>query len=245
MNETIRLLHSHRSDRDFTGEPVTDDELDAIVSAAHHAPSSRNAQQVSLIVIRNIDTRRRLVEILKGQPHIVTAAVFILVVADFHKTSIGVELAGAEQVFHRSLEGYTVGTVDAGIALATLLTAARSLGLGAVPVGAIRNNLQPIVDLLKLPKWTFPVVGISIGHIAKPAQPKPRLPITSFRHDETYREEAILPAIQEYDETLLQYWVSLGRQDGVSWSRNLLPYSRSLHPQTKIVAEQQGFVNVE
>ena len=44
MNETIELLHGHRSDRDFTGEPIPEDQLAAIIEAGHRTPSHRNVK---------------------------------------------------------------------------------------------------------------------------------------------------------------------------------------------------------
>ena len=85
---------------------------------------------------------------------------------DFYKTRVGVEVAGEKQLIHESLEGYTVGAVDGGIALGTLMTAARSLGLGVVPIGGFRRDPQAVIDLLELPPLTFPLAGVAIGHEA-------------------------------------------------------------------------------
>jgi len=63
------------------------------------------------------------------------------VVVDLYKTGLGVKKAGAEQVFQRSLEGILASVSDAGIAMATLMTAARAFGSGVVPIGGIRRDL--------------------------------------------------------------------------------------------------------
>lgn len=246
-NETIRLLQSHRSDRSFTDEPIADEVLDAIIKAAQQSPTHRHGQQITLVVVRDQVTRQKLFEVTAGpQPQIAKAPVFILVAVDFYKTGIAVKNGGREQHIHESLEGWTVGAVDAGITLATLSTAARSFGLGAVAIGAIRHDPQPVIDLLGLPEWTFPVVGICIGHIDRPSEVKPRLPISTYRHDEHYNLNALTPEIlAEYDKTLLAHWAEVGRQDGTSWTKRVQPYSTSVHPETKIVAERQGFTNIE
>lgn len=67
MNETIRTLHAHRSIRSYNDEPVSDAMLDAIVEAAHRAPTSMNAQEVSLVVVRDAEKRRRIAELAGGQ----------------------------------------------------------------------------------------------------------------------------------------------------------------------------------
>ena len=245
MNETLALLHSHRSDRSFTDQALSDADLDAIVGAAYRGPTSINGQQVSLVVVRDPARRARLAEIAGGQPWIAKAPVFITVLIDFNKTAIGVSAAGETQVIHESVEGFGVGAVDAGIALANLMLAARSLGLGVVPIGGIRKDAQAVIDLLELPMLTFPICGVAIGHVDRPARQKPRLPLATFRHDETYNPLAMSPAvIAEYDATISDYWQQIGRPDGLPWSRNLAGiYKLVYYRDTKPVAARQGFLN--
>jgi FMN reductase [NAD(P)H] len=152
MNETIRILQAHHSSRSYKTDPIPEEILEAIIESAHRAPTSTNSQEVSLVVVRNADSRARIAEIAGGQPWIAQAPVFIAVVVDLYKTSLGVEKAGAEQVFQRSLEGILAAVSDVGIAMATLMTAARAFGLGIVPIGGIRRDPQAMIDLLGLPQ---------------------------------------------------------------------------------------------
>lgn len=242
MNETLSLQFSHRSDRAFTDAALDDKQLDAIIEAAWRAPTSMNAQHVSVIVTRDPAKRARIAELAGNQPWIAKAPVFLTVVVDFNKTQVGLQRAGATQHIHESLEGLAVGAVDAGIALGNLMVAARAQGLGVVPIGGIRRNPQEMIDLLGLPPLTYPIVGISIGHIAKPATQKPRLPIKSFRHDEHYHQEDIAQAIAEYDEILPEHWRKIGRTDGLPWGPNIAgAYSEGFYHATKPTAEKQGF----
>ena len=242
MNETLKLQHSHRSDRSFSDEPLSDAMLDAIIEAAYRAPTSINGQEISLVVVRDAERRARISEIAGNQAWIAKVPVFITVVVDFNKTRLGVEAAGEQQIIQESLEGYTAGALDAGIALANMMVAARSLGLGIVPIGGIRRNPQAMIDLLQLPPLTFPIAGICIGHIAQPSSQKPRLPIGSFRHDEHYHPEALPPAIAAYDAILPDYWRSIGRADGLPWTQNIANfYKRVYYPDTWRVANKQGF----
>jgi len=244
MNETLKLQHSHRSDRSFTDAPISDADLDAIVEAAYRAPTSINSQQISVVVVRDAATRARIAEIAGGQTWIAKAPVFITVVVDFNKTQVGAQTAGETQVIHESVEGFAAGAVDAGIALGNLLVAARSLGLGVVPIGGIRRDPEALIELLQLPALTYPIAGIAIGHIDKPAVQKPRLPISSFRHDEHYHAEAIAPAIAKYDKTLADYWRSIGRTDGQPWSANTAAsYKQVYFPKTRPITVKQGFLN--
>jgi FMN reductase [NAD(P)H] len=244
MNETLSLLFSHRSDRAFSSEPVSDECLDAIVEAARRAPTSSNAHHISLVVVREAARRARIAELAGGQPWIAKAPVFIAVILDFYKTGVAVEAAGEKQEVHETVEGLLAGVTDVGIALATLISAARSLGMGIVPIGGIRRSSQAMIDLLELPPRSFPVVGISIGHIAKPAFQKPRLPMEAFRHNEHYHTEAIPDAIAAYDVTLMDYWKSIGRTDGKPWSINTAEaYKQMCFRDVKPAIAKQGLTH--
>ena len=241
MNETIRLLQAHHSSRIYKSDPIPAEILEAVIECAHRAPTSTNSQEVSLVVVRNAASRTRIAEIAGGQPWIAQAPVFVTVVVDLYKTGLGVKKAGAEQVFQRSLEGILAAVSDAGIAMATLMTAARAFGLGVVPIGGIRRDPQAMIDLLGLPPNTFPVDGVVLGYVAEESPQKPRMPIESFRHDEKYHPDALRPAIDAYDRTLLEYWQMIGRTDGLSWSANTAQHYSVFSRLIKSVAQKQGF----
>jgi FMN reductase [NAD(P)H] len=264
MNDTIKLLQSHRSIRSYTDEPVSDEMLDQIIRAAWHGPTSMNAQEISLVVVRDATKRARIAELAGGQPWIAQAPVFITLVIDFNKTELGVRKAGQTQVIQESMEGYGVAAVDAGITLGILMTAARALGLGIVPISGIRRNPQAMIDLLELPPLTFPQVGLCIGHIKNDApqitsnlagvvcQPsrmasssiKPRMDIATFRHDERYDASGYPAAIDAYDVSIIEYWQQLERSNGILWSQNLGNNLKQIYfPQVKPVAAMQGLLN--
>ncbi len=244
MNETLRTQQSHRSIRSFKADLVSDAMLEQIIAAAHRAPTSMNAQEISLIVVRDAEKRARIAELAGGQAWIAQAPVLITIVIDFHKTDLGVRKAGQTQIIHESMEGFGVAAVDAGIVLGTLITAAESLGLGIVPIGSIRRNPQGMIDLLGLPPLTFPLVGLCIGHIQDDMPLKPRMDIHTFRHNERYDASGYAAAIGSYDAAIMDYWQKLGRSDGVSWSDNLGNYYKQVYfPQVRPVATMQGLLN--
>lgn len=244
MNDTLSFMQSHRSDRSYSSEPVSDALLDEIIKAAQCGPSSMNGQQTSLVVVRDAAKRARIAELAGNQPWIAQVPVFIVIVMDFYKTSLGVARAGQQQIIHESVEGYTAGAIDAGITLGNLMTAARSCGLGIVPIGGVRRNPQAMIDLLELPPCTFPLVGLCIGHVAKAAPQKPRLAMASYRHDEHYRRDGLPELIDDYDAVMVKYWQEIGRADGVSWSANLANFFTKVYfSEVKAVAAKQGFLN--
>ncbi len=242
MTDVLEVLNGHRSVRAYQERPVPDEVLDAVVRAAWRAPSSFNAQEISLVVVRDAARRRRIAEIAGGQPWIARAPVFIAVVIDYHKTSLGVEKAGGEQHIHRSVEGLVAAAVDAGIVLEALMVAARARGLAIVPIGGIRRDPQAMVDLLGLPELTFPVVGLSLGYAAEEPPQKPRMDIAAFRHDERYDPSRLPALVDAYDAELVEHWRRVGRPGGQAWSEAMAVYFGV--PDTRPVAEvlrRQGF----
>lgn len=242
MNETVRLLQTHRSERSYKPDPIPSEILDDIIESAHLAPTSMNSHHVSIVVVKDAARRQRIAEIAGGQSWIAQAPVFITIVADFNKTRIGVEKTGVPQQTQHSVESIFSASTDCGIALGTIMVAAHSYGLGIVPCGGIRKNADAMIELLELPAYTFPVVGVAIGYIDKPATQKPRMPLASYCHEERYHSEGLRAAIDAYDTTLEEYWKQLGRADGLPWSKNTAKnYSKVYYPKVKPVAAAQGF----
>jgi FMN reductase [NAD(P)H] len=243
MNATLDLLHGHRSVRGYTDAAVDPEALARIVEAGRRCPTSFNAQHLSLVVVRSAAARAEIARLAGGQPWIARAPVFIALVADANKTARAVRAAGGEQLAHKSTELLVACSIDAGIALGGMMMAARSLGLGVVPIGGIRRNPQGMIDLLGLPALCFPLCGMCIGHSAQDGPQKPRLPMATYRHDERYDPEALSgEAIAAYDRSLVEYWQALGRDDGASWSATLREhYTKNYFPDVLGVAHKQGF----
>jgi len=241
MNQTIQIIQSHRSDRSYKSDPIPGEILDNIIECAHLAPTSKNSQEVSVIVVQDAARRERIAEIT-GQPWLAKAPVFLVFVADLYKTGLGLEKVGVVQQTQHSVEGIISAVTDVGIALATAMIAARSYGLGIVPIGSIRKDPQAMIELLALPKYTFPVNGLAMGYINEPAIQKPRLPIASFRHDEQYHCEGLGPAIDAYETELTEYWRRINRPDGTTWTRNTAAtFGKVYSPKVKTAAAAQGF----
>ena len=86
------------------------------------------------------------------------------------------EKTGITQEIQHSLEGVIASVTDVGIALGTLMVAARSYGLGIVPIGAVRREPQAIIDLFGLPEDTLPIAGVCIGYVDRPTARNPDYP---------------------------------------------------------------------
>ena len=242
MTETIKIMENHRSIRSFTDEAVSEEMISAVISAAQHAPTSINGQGISIIVIKDKNTREKMAELTGGQTWVAQAPVFLIFIADLYKTSLGVKNAGYEQIIHESVEGMMVASVDAGIALGTVVTAAESLGLGIVPIGAVRKNPETVIDLLELPEYTFPMVGLAVGHPKDHSRQKPRMDIKTFRFDEKYDKDRLPELINNYDRQIAKYLDEIGREQEKSWSNFVAnAYKTVYFPDVYPTALKQGF----
>lgn len=242
MNKITELLKSHRSDRSYLDTPIDDRVLDDIIACAWLAPTSVNSQQVSIVVTRDAATREQIAELAGGQPWIAKAPVFLTFVLDMHKSKLGIIAEGKQQIAHESLESLISGATDVGIALEAVMIAARSHGLGVVPIGGIRRSPMAMVELLNLPELTFPVAGVVLGYVDQPAAQKPRMPLAAFRHEERYRGSVLPEAISQYNKTLDTHWQQTGRTDGDNWGNNTASYYQHIYfPEVRPAILRQGF----
>jgi FMN reductase [NAD(P)H] len=241
MNATIETINAHRSIRNYTDEPVSPNQLNAILKAAQAMPTSINGQQISLVVVQDKERKQKLSELAAGNPWIAQAPVFLVFVADFHKTEKAAAKKGTKQVIHASAEGALVATFDAGIAMGGAIAAAESLGLGIVPIGGVRRNPQGVIDLLNLPAHTFPVCGLVIGHPADRSAQKPRMPLEAFAHAETYDQAAVARSVDVYDQVMSDYYAKRGDKAS-DWSTGIAgAYQQVYFPAVGPVLRSQGF----
>ena len=244
MNSTVQIIKNHRSIRNYLEKDIPEDVLQTILEAAHAMPTSINGQQVSLVVVRDKDTRLNLARLCGGQPWVAKAAVFVLFVADFYKTSLAADLNKVKQVIHESAEGELVGFLDCGISMGGMIIAAESLGLGIVPIGGIRKEAQSVIDLLGLPKYTFPVNGLCIGYPVDLSQQKPRLPFATFIHYEKYQRANLVEDIQDYDKQMVSYLKQINRSEEVNWSKHTSSiYQNVYFPNVVTTLKDQGFTH--
>lgn len=74
-------------------------------------------------------------------------------------------------------------------------------------LGSFFNDTAKIVELLNLPKYTYPAIGLAVGWPTQEPQLKPRLPKEVIHMENGYRElENPLEELKEYDATVTEYY---------------------------------------
>jgi hypothetical protein len=108
------------------------------------------------------------------------------------------------------LDTFLMGVIDAALAAQNAVTAAESLGLGTVYIGALRNHPEQVSQELRLGPGVFAVFGLCVG-VPDPARPtaiKPRLPQRSVLFREQYSAGEIEHDVGSYDAAMKDFYAS-------------------------------------
>ncbi|MFG1796023.1 NADPH-dependent oxidoreductase [Nocardia sp. NPDC049149] len=221
-NPVLDVLYRHRSVRRYLTDPVTDDTLRLLISAAQSAPTSSNLQVWSVIAVRDHERKARLAALAGNQVHILQAPVLLVWTADFARlrqlaADRAAPLDGADY-----LESSYVGFIDAALAAQNAVVAAESLGLGTVYLGALRNNPEDVAAELNLPPQVFAVFGLLVGHPdpSEDARVKPRLPQGAVLHHETYDLVAQRDHVADYESRIAEFYAE--QELSHSWTERVL-----------------------
>lgn len=240
MNQTIKLLKHHRSVRQFTPEPVSDETLHSIIEAAGWASTSNFVQAYSVIRVRDSETRKQIADVAGGQSWVETSPVFLVFCADLNRAEVACAHEGREMVSGYT-EQFIISTVDVALMAQNTMIAAESLGLGGVFIGGIRNDPQRVCDLLAIPDNVYPVFGMCLGHPAGEQEQKPRLPVDVVLKEERYEESE--DALVRYNGICADYYRhrSSGSRDE-TWTRQIAAMmSKPLRTHMRTFLERRGF----
>lgn len=244
MNQVIETLLEHRSIRSYKNDPIPDSYLDAIYDGIQAAPTSINGQQLSVIVVKDQEKKEKIAELAGGQAWIAQAPVFLLFAADYHRAKLAADKYGQPLVITDSVESIMVSSVDVGLAMGNAIGIAESLGLGIVPIGAVRRDPEAMIELLKLPEYVFPVAGLVVGYPEDRSAKKPRFPREALVHEETYNTNQ-LHVIDAYDSIMSDYMKErTGGKETRDWSQTTSGIYKSVYyPKVYPTIRKQGFKN--
>ncbi|MBM3117020.1 NADPH-dependent oxidoreductase [Jeongeupia naejangsanensis] len=211
-NAVLESLLGHRSVRAFLPDDLPAGTLETLIAAAQSAPSSSNLQAWSVVAVEDQARRYRFADWTGGQQHIRDAPLLLVWLADLSRlerlgTQLGEPVAGLDY-----LDSFLMGVIDAALAAQNVVTAAESLGLGTVYIGAIRNRIDQVAAELALPAKVAPVFGLVIGHPdpTRPAAIKPRLPQSAVLHREQYAVSEQQSAVDVYDVVMRRFYTAQG-----------------------------------
>ena len=165
MNETLNVLETRRSVREFDPSRMPTDQLiSEVVKAGEYAPTGRGMQSPRIVVITNKAVRDRLSQ-LNAEVMGVTsdpfygAPVILLVLADHSRPTY---------------------LYDGSLVMGNLMNAAHAVGLGSCWIHRAREVFASEEGKQLLAQWGITDDYEGIGHVAlgyalnEPAQAKPR-----------------------------------------------------------------------
>ncbi|WP_084589872.1 oxygen-insensitive NADPH nitroreductase [Chelonobacter oris] len=235
QNSTVKTALAHRSIRKFADRPIDEETRQILIECARAASTSNHLQCISIIRVTDKAVREQLKHYASDQQYVASAAEFWVFCIDFHRH---------HRILPQAQTDYTevlmIGCVDSGIMAQNVLLSAESLGLGGVYIGSIRNKIQEVGDLLKLPEHVVPVVGLCLGYPDQDPPLKPRLPSAVLVSENHYRplEPQIL---QDYDRQVADYYRQRSQIE-MDWSRNVIKtLDKPVRPHILNYLQRQGF----
>ncbi len=215
---TIDLMLKHRSIRSFKNQSIESSVLEKLILAGQSAASSSFIQAYSVIRVTKQSVREKIAEAAGGQSWVIKAPEFLVYCADLKR----IELACIQQG-QGALEGHTehflAASVDVALMAQNVLLAAESIGLGGVYIGGIRNDPQLVSDILALPDQVYPVFGMCLGKPNIEPEVKPRFPVKSVLHQDSYHIDQVKADVTAYDEAMKHYYESRSSNTRLSdWS---------------------------
>ena len=161
--DVYEAIQTRSSVRGYRSDAVEDATLKRLLDAARLAPSGKNGQPWTFIVVRDPETRRRLVDACKGQAFIAEAPVVIAA-------------CGREELAYQKMGGYWNSLpVDIGISLEHLMLAAAAEGLGTCWIGAFIE--EQVREILGVPAEVKIVALTPVGYPRGARAGKPRKPL--------------------------------------------------------------------
>ena len=148
--ELYEAIRSRYSVRSYQDKPVEDDKLGRILEAARLAPSGSNRQGWKFVVVRDADTRGKLVAACRDQEFVAAAPVVIAGVGLTPDRKMSCDVPG--------------DPVDVAIAMEHIALAAVAEGLGTCWIGAFHQDR--VRDLLGVSADAKVVEVMTLGYPA-------------------------------------------------------------------------------
>ena len=161
-HDAISALKSRKSIRKFTGDPVSEEQIQEILNAAITAPSAGNKQPWRIVIIRDKEQIHRLAEAAYGQAVVANSNVVFGVCAVPDESS--------ERYGERGRDLYCIQ--DTAALTYAILLSIHFMGLGGCWVGAFDDD--KISKVLNLPTNMKPVSLVPVGIPASDPSSRPR-----------------------------------------------------------------------
>lgn len=164
MSNVIEVIEKRSSTRGYTEEPLTNEELTALIQAGLQAPTAANKQEIHFTVLKGDHPILKEIEDEKNRLRGISAPEH-----NFYYEAPAVIVLSADK-------DYKWSPLDAGIAVENIALAAEGLGLGNLIIGCIYDALRGerreyFSDALQFPENYEFEIAIAVGHKAVAKEP--------------------------------------------------------------------------
>ncbi|MCP3463240.1 nitroreductase family protein [Bradyrhizobium sp. CCGUVB23] len=235
LDDSAPAVHSQlakrSSIRKFRPEQIQGHVLRRLCALALCAPTKSDLQQRDIIIIDSPALRSEICVLLAsgrlGQKWLEEVP-NLLIFCGNNRRQRRLHALRARPFINDHLDAFFNASVDAAIALSSFVIAAEAEGLGVCPISAVRNHPDRLAELLNLPAHVFPVAGLAVGYPDEQPPRSLRLPLHVTIHHNTYTDDTLDAAIEEYDRhrsadqpyTMQRYVKELGRSESYGWSED-------------------------
>ncbi len=186
-NETLRIIRDRRSIRSFSDQPVSDEDLQTILHAAHQAPSAHNQQSWRFIVLRD-QAKNDLSSMVSARSASFPkppAALLRMASRSIAGAPVVIAVMNTGELIRRGTDLFKVDKETAhdffrimeiqssAASVENMLLAATSLGLGSVWLGVLALIQEEVLRFLWEPSGEF-VAIVPLGYPAKPGVKPPK-----------------------------------------------------------------------
>lgn len=177
QNEVISNILTRVSNRRFTDEPVSEEQIETLLRAAMAAPSAMDYDPWHFIVVQDVELKRQLKASLPYVKMMNDASTGIVVCGDITLYEHISKIEGEDNTLY--------WVQDCSAASQNILLAAHSLGLAAVWTGIfpLKSRIDKLQHLLSLPQHIIPLNLIVIGHPSASAAPKDKWDEQKIHHN--------------------------------------------------------------
>ncbi len=172
-SDLLRFLKTRSSVREYSGEPLDQEDIDYILACASTAPSAGNREAWDVVVVTDEDVRVELASAALEQVHIREAPAIFVVCANYVRS-----------MSHYGERGILYALEDATIACTYMMLAAHAQGLHSCWTGAFDEG--EVREVLGLPQHLRPVALLAVGRGTPPLEPMERMPVDEHVHRETW-----------------------------------------------------------
>lgn len=199
----MESIKNRRTIRKYKDQDISNQLLTELLADSFRASTMGGMQLYSVVVTREKVMKEKLAPFHFNQPMVTQAPVVLTFCADFNRFSLWCKQREAVPGYDNFLSFMNAAT-DALLVTQNFCTLAEENGLGICYLGTTIYKLEPIIELLKLPRLVIPVATITVGYPDECPEQPDRLPVSGIIHEEYYHDYTLenIEQIYAYKESL-------------------------------------------